>query len=372
MTKIFTLVMFISLALGLNPSVAQTAPVAGQQAGDQSFSEVYQEYTQLFQEGNFPEALVYAEKAYTLGREQFGPESETAGTLALNLGVVYSNLRKSKEARTFLREALEILKNIYGKDNVKLLDVYMELAVNYSHEGKFGIAETFFKNTLRVAQLEYGEKSLLLLSLRLEMGKETHFQSNTFSRKLYQTAFEFGNKNFPEGHYLTGYAAFELGKIYMGGGAAYRKKAEQYFLETPAVFEKSPPPSLNNILVTHGLLIQLYSEMGREEDATVHCVAVGKIRGDHDLNEYQALYKKVPTYPSSAYNRKQEGVVMIEFIVDAEGKVVNPQVLESTSPSFTKAALKVISEWRYAPRVINGEPIDTHGVKNRFRFLLPE
>ena len=65
------------------------------------------------------------------------------------------------------------------------------------------------------------------------------------------------------------------------------------------------------------------------------------------------LDRAPPAYPDSAGNAL--GHVKIQFTIDADGHVTDPQVLESAPPGlFDKAALDAMKSWRYAPRRVDG------------------
>ncbi|ABI66511.1 outer membrane transport energization protein TonB [Maricaulis maris MCS10] len=57
-----------------------------------------------------------------------------------------------------------------------------------------------------------------------------------------------------------------------------------------------------------------------------------------------------PEYPRGAERRGIEGSVRIAYSIDADGNVVNAQVVEASPEGvFDRAALAAIENWRYAP-----------------------
>ncbi|MHA6288977.1 energy transducer TonB [Maricaulis sp. CAU 1757] len=64
----------------------------------------------------------------------------------------------------------------------------------------------------------------------------------------------------------------------------------------------------------------------------------------------EAVELVAPEYPRGAERRGIEGTVRIEYSVDADGQVVNAQIVEATPAGvFDRAALSAIESWRYAP-----------------------
>jgi TonB family protein len=65
------------------------------------------------------------------------------------------------------------------------------------------------------------------------------------------------------------------------------------------------------------------------------------------------VYKTLPTYPRSAWNRYISGKVVLEAIVSATGSVESLKVV-SGPKVFQQAAMDAVKTWRYKPYVVNG------------------
>jgi len=88
--------------------------------------------------------------------------------------------------------------------------------------------------------------------------------------------------------------------------------------------------------------------------------------------EYLPIVKVAPIYPRRAQSRGVEGYCTIEYTVTKNGTTVNPQVIDCSSSLFEKASMAAALKFKYKPRVINGEPIDVPGVRNRFTYVLDQ
>lgn len=84
--------------------------------------------------------------------------------------------------------------------------------------------------------------------------------------------------------------------------------------------------------------------------------------------EYLPIVKVAPVYPARALARKLEGYVMVEFTVTRTGTVKDVVVLESTADLFERPAVEAALKFKYKPRVIDGEPVEVAGVKNKLVF----
>ncbi len=100
---------------------------------------------------------------------------------------------------------------------------------------------------------------------------------------------------------------------------------------------------------------------------------VGGTGGFSTDGEYLPIVKVAPVYPRRAQTRGIEGYVLLEFVVTRTGAVRDPVVLEAKPPGiFDRAALNAALKFKYKPKVVNGEPIDVAGVRNRITFELTD
>lgn len=61
-------------------------------------------------------------------------------------------------------------------------------------------------------------------------------------------------------------------------------------------------------------------------------------------------------------------VITVDFTVDAQGFVIDPRIMSSTAAALNEAALAAISQFRYAPRFVDGGPVATTNVSYTFDF----
>jgi periplasmic protein TonB len=69
-----------------------------------------------------------------------------------------------------------------------------------------------------------------------------------------------------------------------------------------------------------------------------------------------ALIERVePEYPPLAVRAQVQGVVILETVVDRQGRVEDVRVLRSI-PLLDGAAIAAVRQWRYSPLLLNGKP----------------
>jgi periplasmic protein TonB len=86
--------------------------------------------------------------------------------------------------------------------------------------------------------------------------------------------------------------------------------------------------------------------------------------------EYLPIVTVAPSYPRRALASRLEGYVLVEFIVTTNGTVRDVIVLESSASIFEDAAVEAALKFKFKPRVVDGEPVEVRGVKNRIVFKL--
>lgn len=101
---------------------------------------------------------------------------------------------------------------------------------------------------------------------------------------------------------------------------------------------------------------------------TLDVKGVGGFASD---GEYLPIVKVQPQYPSRALSRGIEGYVIVEFTVTTNGSVKDPVVVEAEPANiFDSAAIKAALKFKYKPRVIDGEPVEVPGVRNKITFAI--
>ncbi len=88
--------------------------------------------------------------------------------------------------------------------------------------------------------------------------------------------------------------------------------------------------------------------------------------------EYLPIVRVEPIYPRRAQSRGIEGFCDMEFTVTKSGEVTDAVATECSSSVFQNASVKAVLKWKYKPRVVNGEPIDSPGVRTRLTYQFEE
>jgi periplasmic protein TonB len=76
-------------------------------------------------------------------------------------------------------------------------------------------------------------------------------------------------------------------------------------------------------------------------------------------------------YPPEARAAGTEGYVIVRYDVDAEGRVINPRVVQAEPAGvFDAAAIETVASWRFQPARGASQPRVIEGVQSRVQFSL--
>ena len=63
-----------------------------------------------------------------------------------------------------------------------------------------------------------------------------------------------------------------------------------------------------------------------------------------------------PKYPFFARLRNLRSTVAVAFVVDEQGRVLDPRVFESQDSRFDDNAIDAVAQWSFVPGTISGDP----------------
>jgi protein TonB len=77
------------------------------------------------------------------------------------------------------------------------------------------------------------------------------------------------------------------------------------------------------------------------------------------------IRQPMPVYPAQARKARIEGTVALDIVVSKSGDVREIHVV-SGPPALVPVAVEAVKQWQYAPRYLNGEPVEI-----KTRILVP-
>lgn len=129
-----------------------------------------------------------------------------------------------------------------------------------------------------------------------------------------------------------------------------------------------PPPSMDDINPE----TQAMAVSGAPIQTNINLDASGFGLAPSD-GEYLPIVKVEPIYPRRALSRGIEGYVIVEFTVTKLGTTKDIRIVEGQPPGmFDSAALQAAAKFKYKPRVVDGQPIEVPGVRNKITFEIED
>jgi protein TonB len=86
----------------------------------------------------------------------------------------------------------------------------------------------------------------------------------------------------------------------------------------------------------------------------------GKIFNLSDLDRVpEPVLQPAPTFPVAMRREALSATVLVEFIVDTNGRVLDPVTVESSHHGFDDAAMAGVSRWKFRAGIKNGRKVNT-------------
>ncbi|MFT7687978.1 MAG: protein TonB [Candidatus Azotimanducaceae bacterium] len=145
-----------------------------------------------------------------------------------------------------------------------------------------------------------------------------------------------------------------------------------------------PPPDVPQVNLSVAVDATAFSMSGIDASAGIDIAGGGFGISD---GEYLPIVKVQPQYPRRALSRGMTGWAIVEFTVSAQGTVKDTFVVsncgwtkdksqgkcvDSPNTVFDKSAMRAAAKFKYKPKVIDGEPVETAGVQNKIIFELAD
>ena len=327
------------------------------------FSKAYQQYNQAIDANNQADVITYAQQAYELGKVKFGADSIDSANLAINwANAIVAQSKQNNRGRVVQDEQVINAQQLFESALTTYRKALPDNDIAFV-DPLIGLAETTPDNA-------YAKKILFeAIDIAEDDGNElTVAEVKTFA--FYRlTGTEFYTRKVRD----FAFDAYDIYKDKLPANAIKRVDATylygalneamgQHSKAIDALVEvikqyKALPYSHPHELRAHALLVDIYQQRGQKDKATKHCIAIGEMTPWNDQQEQTPLFRTAPDYPMSYASRGKSGWVKLEFTVDEQGFVQSPKVLDSDGGSqFEKESIEALSQWRYAPKFVDGKP----------------
>jgi TonB family protein len=89
--------------------------------------------------------------------------------------------------------------------------------------------------------------------------------------------------------------------------------------------------------------------------------AAGPLKVEGNVKAPKIVNKVQPEYPASAREAKIEGTVVVNTVIDEQGRVRNPTVAESSgNADLDRSAVDTVAQWTFQPATLDGKPVEVY------------
>jgi TonB family protein len=341
-------------------------PVSVAQEETREFNDAWFAYTAARDSGSKTEIRDTAKAVLDIARESLPSDDERLPLLMRNYGTALVDSGDVEAARDVLEQAVDLSKSIHGKRSVEVVPVLTAYADSLAEIRNGGAQDRYYREAMKIVAENSGKDSTEYADIALRAGIRIYEMSRTTSGKRYlEDAYEIYASELGPSSKEAGLAAYYLAK------AEYSQRdfkgSTEYGLLALDGLQQNP----EYLRFARALLVQGYERRGMSEEATEHCLAIGRDSMITPNQDFLPLFRLPPKYPPNMFSAGIEGYVDIEFTVDEQGFVRDPEVTDREGgKSFEKEALAAVLRFRYAPKFVEGVAVATEGVKTRITFKI--
>lgn len=324
------------------------------------FREAYQRYQQAISIADTTAALKAAEQSYKLGSKLYGKNHINAAKLGVNYAALLNDKEEYKKAKKVLKGKLAIMESQFDDNAIDMIAPLIELARAEFKPNKPEKSLAYFERVGSIISHQNypvfrANKNVEIATMLMHLGGQEHARAYyEAAHRDYLTALQpedarLGRSSFQMAMLAIQEREFEDAADYLGAAlVSFDQDGQMNDAERS----------------TRELMVDVLSRTQRHDEANPHLQALGEF----DDGPSTPLFR-VPLGLDRDQFRKVIGKsIEITFTVDANGFVVDPQIVDSNSDTLNDKALAAIAKFRYAPRFEDGKPVATTNVRHTFDY----
>ena len=165
---------------------------------------------------NYKSALYYYKKCYEIRISQLSISKKLIAKVCLNIGIVYSNMKKFDEGITWKEKALKLNIETFGENSFDVATVLFAMGNNYKGKGDFKMALEYFEKSYLISSKQQGEFTFFLAMVCNNIGstytslKEIEREKEYFFKALFIARKIFDSNDVRLVKFINKYASFLL------------------------------------------------------------------------------------------------------------------------------------------------------------------
>jgi TonB family protein len=85
--------------------------------------------------------------------------------------------------------------------------------------------------------------------------------------------------------------------------------------------------------------------------------APSRVRVSAGVVQGLLIHQVAPVYPEEARRKRIDGVILLQAIIDKEGRIADLKLISGPT-ELAPAAIGAVQQWRYRPYLLNGQPVE--------------
>jgi protein TonB len=81
--------------------------------------------------------------------------------------------------------------------------------------------------------------------------------------------------------------------------------------------------------------------------------------GAAGVTSARVISRVEPRFPQALIHGVRMATVVVRCVIGKDGRIHDPEVVTSSFPPFNAAVIDALNQWRFAPGMMHGQPVDT-------------
>jgi tetratricopeptide (TPR) repeat protein len=250
----------------LTPTVGQVISQASPQDKLAEAERLNQQVIQLYQQGKYNEAILLAEQALAIRKQQLGDNHPLTAQSLNNLALLYRVQGRYSEAEPLYKQALAIRKQQLGDNHPDTAASLNNLAALYQSQGRYSEAEPLYKQALAIRKQQLGDNhpntAASLNNLAALYQSQGRYSE---AEPLYKQALAIRKQQLGDNHPNTATSLNNLAGLYQSQGRY--SEAEPLYKQALAISKQQLGDNHPDTATSLNNLAGLYESQGRYSEA---------------------------------------------------------------------------------------------------------
>jgi TonB family protein len=290
--------------------------------------------------------------------------------------------RDFEQAESQLQQALAQARG-FSENDPRRVQSLMELAKLHRARGDYARPETLYREADPIAQQAWGTESAEYASMLNEIGRYYHVRRKyDLAERFYKQGFGIRTRVLGKEHADVAASINNLAVLYEN--QAQYPKSEMYYQTALGIREKTLGPDHADTILSLEHFSRMLHKLSRPDEAEAftqraraHREALFAQRENVDLGEFptgvataELLERTEPGYTDEARIARQEGMVLLDVEIDAEGRARNFRVARQLGLGLDEMAIEAVKQWKFRPARSRGRRVPSRArLEITFRLM---